>query len=208
MDEELEAFRVAWCRDVAERRRGRAADINNKLAQVPSCDTTLKSVAPAAVPEAWADQEHDALTTLLHKLSSKHVERAHELMSQNTEDHTAWPEHVGTCISTIYAADLEVSDVPMVQHVPDELWIRVLLLLLMPTPLEPMWPTMLHENMSPPPPLEPWRQSGAFHTGKSGPYCSTASACARPSRSFQPSRKKSSLAYDSRLLSRFSTVSC
>lgn len=58
------------------------------------------------------------------------------------------------------------------------------------------------------PPLVPWCQSGAFHTGRSGPYCSMASECKRSSRSFQPSRKKSSLACASRLLSRFSTASC
>ena len=147
MDEELEAFRIAWCRDVAERAHGRAPDAAHSQMQAPSSDAMLKAAAPAVLPEAWADQERDALSMLLRTLSSKHVERVHEMMSQNTEDHTVWPEHVGTCISTIYAADLEVNAVPMVQHMPDELWYRILLHVLMPTPLEPMWPTMLPDNM-------------------------------------------------------------
>ena len=158
MDEELEAFRIAWCRDVAERAHGRAPNAAHSHMQAPSSDAMLKAAAPAVLPEAWADQERDALSMLLRTLSSKHVERVHEMMSQNTEDHTVWPEHVGTCISTIYAADLEVSAVPMVQHMPDELWYRILLHVLMPTPLEPMWPTMLPENMSFLPPRESWRR--------------------------------------------------
>lgn len=177
MEDELHAFRDAWRRDVAARLHSSAAltkaaashtdQLSQPHEQPEEQDTDLRKHNEAIFHDrfTWTDgslrihanAQQDALSSLLHALAETHHSQVQELKAQNIEEHTVWPEHVGSSITTMYAADPE-QPLP-VQRMPDEIWHSILWHVLLPRPVMQAWPPMLPENMSFDPPPEPWRRA-------------------------------------------------
>lgn len=156
MDAELQAFRSEWRRDVERAQRAQGTDETRTASKAERVDAGDAPGAHLPAPRVVASMEHDALAALVAALTKTHEQAVRDLAAQNTLEYTAWPEHVGACTSTMYAADPELG-APVAQRIPDEVWHTILLHVLAPQRLETSWPSMLHENMSFQPPPVPWR---------------------------------------------------
>ena len=116
MEDELHAFRDAWRRDVAARLHSSAAltkaaasrtdQLSQPHEQPEEQDTDLRKHNEAIFHDrfTWTDgslqihanAQQDALSSLLHALAETHHSQVQELKAQNIEEHTVWPEHVGS----------------------------------------------------------------------------------------------------------------